>query len=187
MTWCGTASITASPIVLAEWAERTNNATRIYMRHANLRRWARDYLDGLGELMTDDEAAACVADDIKVVQQLRGVPEDADAWARDHASWAAAARGYHEARGNQRLEIELREPVLGPLRALLDDGASLDRACAVGCKPSPGPTATLRAAELLLQQKDPARMRRWLSQHSAPEHKAILRHLERRKKRGGVQ
>ena len=46
-------------------------------------------------------------------------------------------------------------------------------------------TSTLQTAEFLLQQKDPPLMRRWLSQHSAAERKAILQHLEQRKKRGG--
>jgi hypothetical protein len=40
----------------------------------------------------------------------------------------------------------------------------------------------LHTAELLMQQKDPARMRAWLSRHNADEREAILRHLERRKK-----
>jgi hypothetical protein len=124
MTRASTSSIADVPIVLAEWAEHINNATRIYMRHANVRRWAQGYLAGLGELMTDDEAAACVGADIARVQQLRG--EDADSWDRDH--WAAAARGYHEARGNRRLEVEIAPHELARLHALLADQITLDRA-----------------------------------------------------------
>jgi hypothetical protein len=44
-------------------------------------------------------------------------------------------------------------------------------------------TSTLQAAEFLFfQQKDPARLRAWLAQHSAEERAAILQHLEQRKK-----
>jgi hypothetical protein len=41
--------------------------------------------------------------------------------------------------------------------------------------------ATLKAAEFLVKQKDPARMRAWLSKHTAQERAAILEHLERRR------
>jgi hypothetical protein len=42
--------------------------------------------------------------------------------------------------------------------------------------------ATLRAAEYLIRQKDPQRLKEWLDKHSAPERAAILKHLEQRKK-----
>jgi hypothetical protein len=44
------------------------------------------------------------------------------------------------------------------------------------------PIATLQAAEFLMQQKDPAHLRAWLSKHTAQERAGILQHLERRKR-----
>jgi macrodomain Ter protein organizer (MatP/YcbG family) len=44
------------------------------------------------------------------------------------------------------------------------------------------PIATLQAAEFLIQQKDPARIRAWLSKHTAQERAGILQHLEQRKR-----
>jgi hypothetical protein len=41
-------------------------------------------------------------------------------------------------------------------------------------------TSTLQAAEFLVREKDPARLRAWLDKHTAEECAAILRHLERR-------
>ena len=46
--------------------------------------------------------------------------------------------------------------------------------------PQDVPGATLRAAEFLIQQKDPERLRAWLIKRSSVERKAILAHLERR-------
>jgi hypothetical protein len=53
-------------------------------------------------------------------------------------------------------------------------------------KRAPGemPNATLQAAEYLVREKDPARMRAWLDRHTAQEREAILQQLERR---GGVK
>jgi hypothetical protein len=48
------------------------------------------------------------------------------------------------------------------------------------------PLATLQAAEFLIQQKDPARLRAWLAKHSAQERAAILQHLEQRRKARGT-
>jgi hypothetical protein len=149
----------ARVIQLAEWAERTNAETRAYMRHGNLRDWAQEQLTGL---MTDEEAAARVAADLSRVWALLSLEEeDEDCWERDRKSWAGAAAEYHKDRGDRILLVwaEPREAV----------GAA---------------RSTLRTAEFLLQQKDPAQMRRWLSRHSAAEREAILRHLEQ-KKRGG--
>jgi len=42
--------------------------------------------------------------------------------------------------------------------------------------------STLRAAEYLIRQKDPERMRRWLEGRSPGECAAILRHIEKRKR-----
>jgi hypothetical protein len=44
------------------------------------------------------------------------------------------------------------------------------------------PKATLEAAEFLVQQRDPARLRSWLDNHTAQERETILQHLEQRKR-----
>jgi hypothetical protein len=47
------------------------------------------------------------------------------------------------------------------------------------------PSATLRAAEYLLQLGDLERWREWFDAHSAQERATILQHLEQRKRRRG--
>ena len=47
------------------------------------------------------------------------------------------------------------------------------------------PSATLRAAEYLLQLGDLERWRKWFDAHSAQERAALLQHLEQRKRRRG--
>ena len=42
---------------------------------------------------------------------------------------------------------------------------------------------TLAAADYLIQQRDPERLRIWLATHSAEERAAILQHLERKARR----
>jgi hypothetical protein len=44
-------------------------------------------------------------------------------------------------------------------------------------------SATLWAAEYLVREGDPERMRKWLARYSATERRAILEHLERRRAR----
>lgn len=75
------------------------------------------------------------------------------------------------------------DPQLEKLRRLMDGDVSLERAWAELNTHTQGdvPTATLRTAEFLLKEKDPARMRAWLAKHSAQERAAILRHLEQRR------
>jgi hypothetical protein len=70
------------------------------------------------------------------------------------------------------------------LRELMDDDISLDRAWRELNKRAPGdvPTATLQAAEFLLQQNDPKRFKDWLARHSREQRQAILKHLN---KKGG--
>jgi hypothetical protein len=173
--------------VLAEWAERVNTETRAFMRvsispELPERQEARAYLSGF---LNDEEAAARVAADLERVWALCGHQdeEDDDGW--DREAWAAAGREYHRDRSNRVALVEYTPAQLARLRGLLDDSVTLERAWAEVSKPPQVPIATLHAAEFLLQQKDPAQMRRWLSRHSAPEREAILRHLEQRKKRGG--
>jgi hypothetical protein len=43
--------------------------------------------------------------------------------------------------------------------------------------------STLDAAEFLIRERDPKRLRVWLAQHSAEERRTILKHLERQKAR----
>ena len=103
----------------------------------------------------------CAAD-LARVWALCGQPDEQDDYRWPRELWAQAAREYHESRGS-RVSLVWAEP-----------------------RESVGiATSTLQTAEFLLQQKDPALMRHWLSQHSAAERKAILHHLEQRKKRGG--
>jgi len=45
------------------------------------------------------------------------------------------------------------------------------------------PTATLRAAEYLVQQKDPARFKAWLAKHSRAERAAIRKYLQSKRGR----
>ena len=153
-----------APIVLAEWAARTNAETRRVMGVSVApeipeRQEARAYLAGL---MSDEEAAAArVAADLERVRSLGGRPRDEDAGLAREA-WAAAARDYRKDRGD-RVSLAWAEPRKSVAAA----------------------TSTLQTAEFLLQQKDPPLMRRWLSQRSALERKAILQHLEQHKTGGG--
>lgn len=43
--------------------------------------------------------------------------------------------------------------------------------------------STLQAAEFLMQQRDPARLQRWLDRHGARERHDILQHLNKRRRR----
>ena len=47
------------------------------------------------------------------------------------------------------------------------------------------PIAMLHAAEFLLQQRDPERLRIWLEKHSMQERAEILRHLKERRRAPG--
>jgi hypothetical protein len=67
-----------------------------------------------------------------------------------------------------------------------DIPAMLVRADQLCARPEPEPvegvaSATLWAAEYLVREGDPERMRKWLARHSATERRAILEHLERRR------
>jgi DNA-binding LytR/AlgR family response regulator len=100
--------------------------------------------------------------------------------------WTAAAVEYQAKRGKQTLIVEIEPERLARLRELMSDAVSLEHAayeiaatpraaCAVA-------TATLAAAEYLIQQNDAERLHKWLARHSAQERAAILQHLEQRKK-----
>jgi hypothetical protein len=62
------------------------------------RREARAYLV---DLMSDQEAAACVAADLARVWALCGHLDENDGWERDREAWANAAREYHRERGGR--------------------------------------------------------------------------------------
>lgn len=120
----------APVIVFAEWAARVNAETRRVMGVSVApeipeRQEARAYLAGL---MTDEQAAACVAADLERVRSLGG------------------RRPRHEYEG-------------------------LSWSFAAACR--------VADAEFLVKQRDPARLRDWLSRHSAAECNAILKHLEK--------
>jgi hypothetical protein len=169
-----------APSVLAEWAALANAETRRLMGVSVApeipeRQEARAYLSGL---LSDEEAAARVAADMERVRSLGERPRHQYgglSW-----SFAAACRAADEKQRRKPVD-----PAIERARALMADPVTLEQAQAEVSKPPQIPIATLRAAEFLLQQKDPARLRHWLSQHSAPERKAILQHLEQHKKGGG--
>jgi transposase len=123
----GTMRNEAPVIVLAEWAARTNAESREAMGvsvgpEIPERRYARAYL---ADLMSDTEAAACVADDLARVWALCGHPdEDDDGW--DREAWASAAREYRKDRGNRPSLVEYKAADLARLRSLLINKRSLD-------------------------------------------------------------
>jgi hypothetical protein len=136
---------------------------------------AETEVSGLLAAIGHDEVAAIIAAAFAVVCE----PAVAD-------GWTAAAVEYQAKRGKQTLIVEIEPERLARLRELMSDAVSLEHAayeiaatpraaCAVA-------TATLAAAEYLIQQNDAERLHKWLARHSAQERAAILQHLERRKK-----
>jgi hypothetical protein len=90
----------------------------------------------------------------------------------------------HACRAADKKQRKPVDPRLKKLRRLLADDISLDRAWHDLNRPHGVPIATLLAAEFLLQQRDPERLRTWLEKHSM-QRAEILRHLkERRRARG---
>lgn len=100
------------------------------------------------------------------------------------AGWVEAAAEYHAKRGKRPLIVETAPEHRALLRDLLAADISLDHAMyelTAAHRAAPAvATATLAAAEFLMQQNDAERLRQWLVQHSAHERAAILRHLEQR-------
>jgi hypothetical protein len=72
------------------------------------------------------------------------------------------------------------DPRTDRARALMAEDISLERAFNTSA-PGDVPTATGQAAEYLVREKDPARMRAWLDRHTVQERDAILQYLERRR------
>ena len=146
----------APVIVLAEWAARVNAETRACMGVSVApeipeRQEARAYLAGL---MSDQEAAACVAADLARVRALGGRPRDD----YEGLSWSFAAAC--------RAADEKRRPYGGPLPR-------------IGGKSTGGLAAsTIKAAKYLVRAGDAEQLRHWLDQHSTDERTAIQKHLE---------
>jgi hypothetical protein len=111
--------------------------------------------DGLVETIGQDAVQRILADAFHRNDRAHVDHIERNSAFSDHASWAAAAGEYHKERGSRVSLASYTPAKLERLRALLDDGVSLDRAWAALCKPSPGPTATLRAAEFPLTAKRP--------------------------------
>lgn len=128
-----------APIVLAEWAARVNAETRTCMGVSVFPeecREAQAYLDGL---MSDQEAAACVAADLAAVRNLtaataesadnddaavRNLTADADDYAGLSPTFAAACR-----KADQKQHSKPPDPHTGwPVLAKVERGKSLERA-----------------------------------------------------------
>ena len=120
-------------------------------------------------------AFAAVRDDLPTEQDMMADPIEAE------PGWREAAAEYHKDRAST-LIVEIGPERLERARGLLADDVSLVRTWAAVNKPTHVAASTLQAAEFLLQQKDPARMRSWLDQCSTQDREAILRHLEQRRK-----
>jgi hypothetical protein len=72
------------------------------------------------------------------------------------------------------------DPRLERLRQPMADDVSLERAYAEVSKPAGVAESTLQAAEFLIQQNDPQRLRAWLAKHSGAERQAISLYLRNR-------
>jgi len=131
--------------------------------------------DGVQRLLADAFAPHC---DVLASSEDQNEEISAAEPVAGDDTFAAVCRAADEKQWRQP-----RDERLDRLRALLADDVGLDRAWRELNTRAPGdvPTATLEAAEYLMREKDPARMRAWLAQHTAPERAAILQHLERRK------
>jgi hypothetical protein len=106
-----------------------------------------------------------------------------DPW--DDPGWAEAARDYHAKRGKDVSTVTYSPDELARLRALMADDVSIDRAwheIKTERLRERVPEATLKAAEFLIEQRDPAKLRAWLSKRTAQECAAILQCLEQRKR-----
>lgn len=95
-------------------------------------------------------------------------------------SFAQACRQADRKRRRSRTDARLKR-----LRRLLADDVSVERAWRELNNAPGAPIATLHAAEFLLQQRDPERLRIWLEKHSMQERAEILRHLKERRRAPG--
>ena len=106
-----------------------------------------------------------------------------DAWSAP--GWREAAIDYHEARGKNVSIVSYTPDELARLRRLMDDDILIEQAWEEMNIRAPGdvPIATLQAAEFLMQVGDEARWRKWFDAQTADDQKAILDHLEARRRR----
>jgi hypothetical protein len=110
-------------------------------------------------------------------------PVDDDPWSAP--GWRDAAIDYHEARNGRTSVVSYSADELERLRRLMADDISIERAdheIKAERLRKQVPIATLRTAEFLAQQNDPARFKAWLARHSHEDREAIREHL--RNKRG---
>jgi hypothetical protein len=145
--------------------------------------WAAAARSGLVEQLGADAVQRLLADCSAPYRDDLPRHEDVgadDPW--DDPGWIDAARDYHAARGKKVSTVTYTPDELARLRALMADDVSLERAWSEVNSSHDVSLATIEAAEFLIQQKDPARLRTWLSKHTAQECAAILQCLERRKR-----
>ena len=144
-----------------------------------------DLTTAVDELDAEAEVSGLLAaigqDEVEaiIVAAFTAVPAGAD-------GWTEAAAEYHAKRGKRTLIAESAGEQLALLRELMAADISLERAgdeiSEARAAAHAAATATLAAAEYLIQQNDAAWLRQWLAQHGAQERVAILRYLEQRQK-----
>jgi hypothetical protein len=126
------------------------------------------------------EAFAPLRDDLINRPHEDDVPDDP--WSAP--GWREAAIDYHEARNGRVSVVSYTPDELERLRHLMDDGVSIERAdheIKAERLRKQVPIATLRTAEFLVQQNDPARFKAWLTRHRREDRQAILRHLSNKR------
>jgi hypothetical protein len=113
---------------------------------------------------------------------------DADAddpW--DDPGWGDAAREYHAARGKKVSVVNYTPDELARLRALMADDVSIERVYAEAKEQRPGAaTATLEAAEYLIELGNFDRWKKWFDARTKQERAAIVQYLEQRKRTRGT-
>jgi hypothetical protein len=175
----------APVIVLAEWAARVNAETRACMGvvvrpELPERQEARAYLAGL---MSDQEAAACVAADLA---RVRNNHSEAFGVIPDDLAVTNVTAGIAKSADND-------DAAVTNVTADDDEYAGLSSTFAAACraadekqssKPPDPPSrpagvarSTLKAAEYLVRAGDAEQLQRWLAKHGAEERTAIQKHL----------
>jgi hypothetical protein len=122
------------------------------------------------------EAFAPLRDDLPRAEKKKAPAADD----YDGSTFADACR-----KADEKQRRKPADPRLERLRRLMDDDVSIERAwheIKTERLRKQVPIATLRTAEFLAQQNDPARFKAWLARHSREDREAIRQHL--RNKRG---
>jgi hypothetical protein len=108
-----------------------------------------------------------------------------DSW--DDPGWGDAAREYHAARGKKVSVVNYTPDELARLRALMADDVSIERVYAEAKEQRPGAaTATLEAAEYLIELGNFDRWKKWFDARTKQERAAIVQYLEQRKRTRGT-